>query len=161
MVCGRLFASPIAASVQRTVWVFTILGRICGKPLACQRRERSRPGCNAVKGFRETPHGQERGVGAGGIEPCAASQARRRAFIAVVLHAPAGPTRTSMTRPEPATEVSAASWSSASRPPPGNREEAADPSATRGAVNSAARSSSRDSASNNSVDVNTTEGGRR
>ena len=43
--------------------------------------------------------------------PCEASHARRKAFIAVVFPAPAGPTNTSTTRPDTATDAKAAAWS--------------------------------------------------
>ena len=52
--------------------------------------------------------------------PCSRSQARRRAFIAVVFPAPAGPTSTSRMRPETAIRTSASAWSSPSTRPSGS-----------------------------------------
>jgi hypothetical protein len=93
-------------------------------------------------------------------EPCSASQARRSAFMAVVLPAPAGPTSTSSIRPDTAMRVRASAWSSPSIRPSASGLRvifSTVASGTVGPARLAARSRSLSSAASWDSEVNTVE----
>ena len=93
-------------------------------------------------------------------EPCSASHARRSAFMAVVLPAPAGPTSTSSIRPDTAMRVSASDWSSPSIRPSASGLRvifSTIVSGTVGPLTLAARSRSLSSAASWDSEVNTVE----